>query len=973
MTTLFHRPKNTILQSILASLSLLIAVGATPYHANALQPPEPFVAIHVSELTQALETLPATTQSSPYTGYQWRYTSWRYFVAHETLKETLRSDGTPFVEVSDADIAAGRLRNSDGSPRYPILISLAAEAIADNEIAPIRDFVNAGGFLLVGSSSFTRRPDGTDRGDFALASEMGVRMASSTPAPANDWNWYQNSHFVKSAYHRLTGHIPGGTLVWRGPLTQDEIPWGVTPSHVLHGPHFVEKVVASGSTVLAQGDSGPLLTVRNYGQGQFIYHGSMQPLLGLGVVGPSTYTYLVYRKAIEWAFESRGVPIIKLSPWLYPYDAALLVRHDFEIDIPLIKALYSSAQYEHALGVMGDYYFCTGTLRTYTGSDKSSIISSLKNAVSLYGATIGPHNGGLRNPMNTALQPSDQDYWHWGPDEILDMTPSGYASGKAYATTSILNSYSDLEGWLAGTDNGRAGCGAAGNCPRTWASPYMNSTREDSNDILAQLGSIVMGEQKVGPFPHWTLSYFVPGKHFPHLSIPESDWYVGSEIPQALDMGHTVNSIGPAIDFYYDLGGLLNFYGHQPSNNGGLQQQYVTYSMSKPRMWSTNAVGIYDWWLTRSKVTISPSFTMSGSTAILTASITGATTTDTAVEIVFPLPESQIGGSVQVYLNGVPAPSDAYRPYKDGIKVRVGSTTSSVAVQYSVETSNLAPVATNDTYSSYMDTVLNQAAPGVLANDTDPEGAPLTAQLVSSPSHGSITLNTNGSFTYTPTASYTGSDTFSYRSSDGTNSSNTATVTISVVSSVSLSSLSLSPTNVTGGTSAQGTVTLSSLAPSGGVTVALSDNSAYVSVPVSVTVPAGSSSATFTITTAGVSSAQTATISASYGGITRTAALTVNPATVTLSALSLSPTSVTGGSTSQGTVTLSDAAPSGGVVVALSDSSLSASVPTSVTVPGGSTSATFTITTSKVYSSRTARIYARYGAVTKTASLWIKR
>ena len=71
---------------------------------------------------------------------------------------------------------------------------------------------------------------------------------------------------------------------------------------------------------------------------------------------------------------------------------------------------------------------------------------------------------------------------------------------------------------------------------------------------------------------------------------------------------------------------------------------------------------------------------------------------------------------------------------------------------------NQHPVAANDTYSVIANTTLNQAAPGVLGNDTDPEGAPLTAQLVSGPSHGTLTLNANGSFVYTPVADYMGSD-----------------------------------------------------------------------------------------------------------------------------------------------------------------------------------------------------------------------
>jgi VCBS repeat-containing protein len=72
------------------------------------------------------------------------------------------------------------------------------------------------------------------------------------------------------------------------------------------------------------------------------------------------------------------------------------------------------------------------------------------------------------------------------------------------------------------------------------------------------------------------------------------------------------------------------------------------------------------------------------------------------------------------------------------------------------------------------------AAPGVLGNDSDPDGDPLTAVLVAGPSHGSLTLNANGSFSYTPAADVAGADSFSYRASDGTLTSNVATVTLTV-------------------------------------------------------------------------------------------------------------------------------------------------------------------------------------------------
>lgn len=92
---------------------------------------------------------------------------------------------------------------------------------------------------------------------------------------------------------------------------------------------------------------------------------------------------------------------------------------------------------------------------------------------------------------------------------------------------------------------------------------------------------------------------------------------------------------------------------------------------------------------------------------------------------------------------------------------------------------NYAPVAVDDAYSMAEDTVLTQAAPGVLANDTDAESNPLTAALVTGPAHGTLVLNADGSFTYTPDADWFGVDTFTYMANDGANS-NVATVTITV-------------------------------------------------------------------------------------------------------------------------------------------------------------------------------------------------
>jgi VCBS repeat-containing protein len=110
-----------------------------------------------------------------------------------------------------------------------------------------------------------------------------------------------------------------------------------------------------------------------------------------------------------------------------------------------------------------------------------------------------------------------------------------------------------------------------------------------------------------------------------------------------------------------------------------------------------------------------------------------------------------------------------------------GTLTSSLAtVNIAVTAVNDAPTATADARTTAEDTALTVAAPGVLANDGDPDDNPLSAVLVSGPSHGTLSLNANGSFTYTPADNYNGTDSFTYRASDGSLASSPATVTITV-------------------------------------------------------------------------------------------------------------------------------------------------------------------------------------------------
>jgi VCBS repeat-containing protein len=94
---------------------------------------------------------------------------------------------------------------------------------------------------------------------------------------------------------------------------------------------------------------------------------------------------------------------------------------------------------------------------------------------------------------------------------------------------------------------------------------------------------------------------------------------------------------------------------------------------------------------------------------------------------------------------------------------------------------NDAPVAVDDPgYVTDEETQLDVILPGVLGNDTDAEGDPLTAVLDTGPSDGTLTLSLDGSFSYTPNVDFAGVDTFTYHANDGTLDSNVATVTITV-------------------------------------------------------------------------------------------------------------------------------------------------------------------------------------------------
>ncbi len=90
-----------------------------------------------------------------------------------------------------------------------------------------------------------------------------------------------------------------------------------------------------------------------------------------------------------------------------------------------------------------------------------------------------------------------------------------------------------------------------------------------------------------------------------------------------------------------------------------------------------------------------------------------------------------------------------------------------INVTASTTSQNLPPVCQDDFYTTNWDTKLTVAAPGILANDYDPNANPMTTHLHTAPAIGTLVLAQNGGFTYTPVVGQSGVVSFVYRAWDG--------------------------------------------------------------------------------------------------------------------------------------------------------------------------------------------------------------
>ena len=100
---------------------------------------------------------------------------------------------------------------------------------------------------------------------------------------------------------------------------------------------------------------------------------------------------------------------------------------------------------------------------------------------------------------------------------------------------------------------------------------------------------------------------------------------------------------------------------------------------------------------------------------------------------------------------------------------------------------NSAPIPQNIGYNMYEDNVLNEDAPGILLNDSDPDDDVISSEVVTYPENGEVNLSLNGSFEYTPDQNFNGVDQFEYKISDGAlygNDNAIVSITVSPVNDI---------------------------------------------------------------------------------------------------------------------------------------------------------------------------------------------
>jgi len=184
----------------------------------------------------------------------------------------------------------------------------------------------------------------------------------------------------------------------------------------------------------------------------------------------------------------------------------------------------------------------------------------------------------------------------------------------------------------------------------------------------------------------------------------------------------------------------------------------------------------------------------------------------------------------------------------------------------------------------------------------------------------------------------------------------------------SMKSITLTPASISGGAQGGAIVMLNGQAPAGGAVVDLSSDSPSAMPPALATVPAGSYSVTVPIPTNAVSASTLANITATWNGASVQSPLTMTPQGQPAS-IALSPSSVSGISSSFATVTMAAPAATDQIFQISSNSTAASLGANSVTIPAGSTTGGFFINAASVSTQTLATISVSGGGVTRSATL----
>ncbi len=544
------------------------------------------------------------------------------------------------------------------------------------------------------------------------------------------------------------------------------------------------------------------------------------------------------------------------------------------------------------------------------------------------GSTVLTNGGGGRSIQAIAVSPTDSNRIYTGSDDgALWMTTNqgstwkqlsnGTGSLPKLAITSITVSATNPSDILVGLSGSGSNTGHIFRCSDTQATTPVFSN-------VAGSGATGLPDVSLNTIARDPL-------------VPGTKWWVGTDVGVFVtsDSGNTWSNAGSALGLPSVIVDELVAVPATGYLNAG------TYGRG---MWRLQIGGVVNPTLTT--LTLNPSTVSAGSISVGTVALGAA---------------APAGGILVTLASG----TTSVATVPASVTIPAGSSSATFNINTNAA---LAAQGTSVISATYNGVKLNQTLTvtvlGVTSLSVSPNtvlgsmGSTGTVTLSgNAPTGGTIvTLNSNSSSATIPAAVTvpSGSATATFAiSTNAVSAVTTATITGTLGSSSKnatltinpavLASLSLAPNTLIGGSSSIGTVTLNGAAPTGGTSVVLSSSSASATPPASVVVPAGATSSNFTLTTVSVATTTTATISASQGGVTQTAPLTI--LTPLLQSVSVSPTTVAGGSTSTGTVTLSRAASAGGVVVSLTSSSADVTVPATVTVAAGSTTVNFNVGT----------------------------